>query len=56
MNEITEHLINISIDIGPIILFTLIAVIFSRTVIFKSLQAFASTSDTQDDDAFVTSL
>ena len=56
MSEITEHLINISIDIGPIILFTLIAVIFSRTVIFKSLQAFASTSDTKHDDAFVTSL
>ena len=56
MNEITEHLINISIDIGPIILFTLIAVIFSRTVIFKSLQAFASTSDTKHDDAFVSSL
>ncbi len=56
MNEITENLINISIDIGPIILFTLIAVIFSRTVIFKSLQAFASTSDTQHDDAFVSSL
>ena len=56
MSEITEHLINISIDIGPIILFTLIAVIFSRTVIFKSLLAFANTSDTKHDDAFVTSL
>ena len=56
MNEITEHLINISIDIGPIILLTLIAIIFSRTVIFKSLQAFANTSDTKHDDAFVASL
>ena len=56
MSEITKHLINISIDVGPIILFTLIAVIFSRTVIFKSLLAFANTSDTKYDDAFVTSL
>ena len=49
MSEITEQLINISIDIGPIILLTLIAIIFSRTVIFKSLQAFANTSDTKHD-------
>ena len=56
MSEITEQLINISIDIGPIILLTLIAIIFSRTVIFKSLQAFANTSDTKHDDAFVASL
>ena len=56
MSEITEQLINISIDIGPIILLTLIAIIFSRTVIFKSLQAIANTPDTKHDDAFVASV
>ena len=56
MNEITDNLLNLSLDIGPIVLLTLIAIIFSRTVIYKSLQAFASTSDTRHDDAFVQSL
>ncbi len=56
MNEITDNLLNLSLDIGPIVLLTLIAIIFSRTVIYKSLQAFASTSDTKHDDAFVQSL
>ena len=56
MNEITDNLLNLSLDIGPILLLTLIAIIFSRTVIYKSLQAFANTSDTKHDDAFVQSL
>ena len=56
MNEITDNLLNLSLDIGPIVLLTLIAIIFSRTVIYKSLQAFANTSDTKHDDAFVQSL
>ena len=56
MNEWTENLMNISIEIGPIVLLTLIAIIFSRTVIFKSLLVYASTSDTKHDDAFVNSL
>ena len=56
MNEITNNLLNLSLDIGPIVLLTLIAIIFSRTVIYKSLQAFANTSDTKYDDAFVQSL
>ena len=56
MNEITDNLLNLSIDIGPIVLLTLIAIIFSRTVIYKSLQAFANTSDTKYDDAFVQGL
>ena len=56
MNEITDNLLNLSLDIGPIVLLTLIAIIISRTVIYKSLQAFANTSDTKHDDAFVQSL
>lgn len=56
MNEITDNLLNLSIDIGPIVLVTFIAIILSRTVIYKSLQAFANTSDTKHDDAFVQSL
>ena len=56
MNEITDNLLNLSLDIGPILLLTLIAIIFSRTVIYKSLQAFAYTSDAKHDDAFVQSL
>ena len=56
MNEITDNLLNLSLDIGPIVLLTLIAIIFSRTVIYKSLQAFANISDTKHDDAFVQSL
>jgi MscS family membrane protein len=56
MNEITDNLLNLSLDIGPIVLLTLIAIIFSRTVIYKSLQAFAHISDTKHDDAFVQSL
>ena len=56
MNEITDNLLNLSLDIGPIVLLTLIAIIISRTVIYKSLQAFANTSDTKYDDAFVQSL
>ena len=56
MNEITDNLLNLSLDIGPIVLVTLIAIILSRTVIYKSLQAFANTSDTNHDDAFVQSL
>ena len=56
MNEITDNLLNLSLDIGPIVLLTLIAIIFSRTVIYKSLQAFANTSDTKHDDSFVQSL
>tara|TARA_Y200000002_G_scaffold104593_1_gene85267 strand:- start:583 stop:1629 length:1047 start_codon:yes stop_codon:yes gene_type:complete len=56
MNEWTENLMNLGIEIGPIVLLTLIAIIFSRTVIFKSLLVYASTSDTEHDDAFVNSL
>ena len=56
MNEWTENLMNIGIELGPIVLLTLIAIIFSRTVIFKSLLVYASTSDTKHDDAFVNSL
>ena len=56
MNDIKENLVNLSIEIGPIILITLIAIIFFRTVIFKSLSAFANTSDSKHDDIFVESL
>ena len=56
MNELTKNLINIGIEIGPIVLITLVAIIFSRTVIFKSLLVYASASDTKHDDAFVKSL
>ena len=41
MNELTKNLINIGIEIGPIVLITLVAIIFSRTVIFKSLLVYA---------------
>ena len=56
MNEWTENLMNIGIELGPIVLLTLIAIIFSRTVIYKSLLVYASASDTKHDDAFVNSL
>ena len=56
MNEWVENLMNIGIELGPIVLLTLIAIIFSRTVIYKSLLVYASTSDTKHDDAFVNSL
>lgn len=56
MINMTDQLWNLGLEIGPIILFTLIAIVFSRTIIYKSLHAFASTSDTKHDDAFVESL
>ena len=56
MNDMSDQLWNLGLEIGPIVLFTLIAIVFSRTVIFKSLQAFANSSETKHDDAFVESL
>tara|TARA_B100000282_G_scaffold226665_1_gene169404 strand:- start:45 stop:1109 length:1065 start_codon:yes stop_codon:yes gene_type:complete len=56
MINIEEQLWNSGLEIGPIVLFTLLAIVFSRTVIFKSLQAFANSSETKHDDAFVESL
>tara|TARA_B100000886_G_scaffold69225_1_gene43751 strand:+ start:248 stop:1294 length:1047 start_codon:yes stop_codon:yes gene_type:complete len=56
MNEWAQNLMNLGIVLGPIVLITLIAIIFSRTVIYKSLLAYASASDTKHDDAFVNSL
>ena len=47
---------NIAIDTGPIIGLTLLAIIISRTIVFKSLMAFATTSESTHDDAFVESL
>ena len=56
MNELHQTLIDISVKTGPILLLTLLAIIISRTVVFKSLMAFANTSDSKNDDAFVKSL
>ena len=56
MNDMSDQLWNLGLEIGPIVLFTLLAIVFSRTVIFKSLQAFANSSETKHDDAFVESL
>ena len=55
-SEIMATISNIAIDTGPIIGFTLLAIIISRTLIFKSLMAFANTSQSKHDDAFVESL
>ena len=56
MNELHQTLIDISVKTGPILLLTLLAIIISRTIVFKSLMAFANTSDSKNDDAFVKSL
>ena len=44
------------VNIAVIIFITLVAVILSRTIIFKSLMAFAAHSESDHDDAFVESL
>ena len=44
------------INIAVIIAITLVAIILSRTIIFKSLMAFAAHSESKHDDAFVESL
>ena len=56
MNEFQQKIIDLSITIGPILLLTIVAIIISRTLVFKSLMAFANTSDSKHDDDFVTSL
>ena len=56
MNEFQQKIIDLSITIGPILLLTIVAIIISRTLVFKSLMAFANTSDSKHDDVFVTSL
>ena len=56
MNDIKENIVHLGIEIGPIVLITLVAIIFCRTVIFKSLSTFASISDSKHDDIFVESL
>ena len=56
MNELHQTVIDISIETGPILLLTLLAIIVSRTLVFRSLMAFANTSDSKHDDAFVISL
>ena len=56
MNEFLTKLTDIGLNTAPILGFTLLAVILSRTVVFKSLMAFANTSQSTHDDAFVISL
>ena len=56
MNELHQTVIDISIETGPIVLITLLAIIVSRTLVFRSLMSFANTSDSKHDDAFVISL
>jgi len=55
-SEMMTTISNIAIDTGPIIGLTLLAIIISRTIVFKSLMAFATTSESTHDDAFVESL
>ena len=55
-SEMMATISNIAIDTGPIIGLTLLAIIISRTIVFKSLMAFATTSESTHDDAFVESL
>ena len=55
-SEMMATITNIAIDTGPIIGLTLLAIIISRTIVFKSLMAFATTSESTHDDAFVQSL
>jgi MscS family membrane protein len=55
-SEMMAIISNIAIDTGPIIGLTLLAIIISRTIVFKSLMAFANTSESTHDDAFVESL
>ena len=43
MNEFQQKIIDLSITIGPILLLTIVAIIISRTLVFKSLMAFANT-------------
>jgi MscS family membrane protein len=56
MNEFLTKLTDIGLNTAPILGFTLLAVILSRTLVFKSLMAFANTSQSTHDDAFVISL
>ena len=55
-SEMMTTISNVAIDTGPIIGLTLLAIIISRTIVFKSLMAFATTSESTHDDAFVESL
>ena len=55
MNEFLTKLTDIGLNTAPILGFTLLAVILSRTLVFKSLMAFANTSQSTHDDAFVIS-
>ena len=57
MNNFTNIIAEIDwVNIAVIVTITLIAIVFSRTVIFKSLMAFAAQSKSDHDDAFVESL
>ncbi len=55
-NELQQIIVEIAITISPILLITTLAIIISRTLVFKSLMAFANASDSKHDDVFVTSL
>ncbi len=56
MNEFLTKLTDIGLNTAPILGFTLLAVILSRTLVFKSLMALANASESTHDDAFVESL